>query len=91
MLGALVFGCIFPVKGAEADWRSVFMAVLFLAITLDMDLAILGVENLIILQAWSLHFSTLGPFWQLGDTLGDHMRSRKDTWESGTRFPMILG
>ena len=31
-----------------------------------------------------------GPFCQLGDTLGDHGSSRKDTWGSEARFLVIL-
>ena len=56
----------------------------FIAVTLDTNFAILSVQNLSfgrpvasILQPWE-------PFCQLGDTLGDHGSSRKDTW--GGRF-----
>ena len=59
--------------------------------TLDTNFAILGVRNL---SFGRLVASILSPWvqlCQLGDTLGDHGSSRKDTWESETRFLLISG
>ena len=71
-------------------WRSVFVAFFFLAVTLDMDTAILGTQNLAYGRPGP---STLAPsgHFEPGETLGDHGSSRKDMCGSGTRLLMILG
>ena len=62
-----------------------------------MDILILGAQNLSFGRPGTAyrHFGTLGPIWNLGDTLGDHGSSRKDTWGSEARFfrdfGLILG
>ena len=56
------------------------MAFLLIVVTLDMDIAILGVQNL---SFGRLGASTLAPwglFWPLEDTLGDLRSSREDMW-----------
>ena len=66
--------------------RLVFIAFSLVAVTLDTDIAILGVQDLhlagrpdaSILPPWEL-------FCQLGDTLGYQGSSRKDTWGSEGR------
>ena len=55
------------------------MALLFTAVTSDMDIAILGVQNLSFGRPSALSLAPWVPFLQLGDTLGDHGSSRKDT------------
>ena len=74
-------------------WRLAFIVFPVTAVTLDPNFVILGVPNLLfgmpvgsILPPWD-HFVS----FQLGDTLGDHGSSRKDTWESETRFLLISG
>ena len=56
------------------------MAFLFIAVTLDMNIVILGMQNLSFGRPGASTFAPSGPFWQLEDTLGDHGSSRKDTW-----------
>ena len=60
------------------------------AVTLDMDIVILGIPKLSfgrpgasILSSWEL-------LCQLGDALGDHVSGRNDTLGSGSRFLAIL-
>jgi len=65
-------------------WRLVFIAFSCTAVTLDKDIAILGVQNLSFGRPGTSILLPWGPFCQLGDTLGDHGSSRKDTWGSGT-------
>ena len=66
------------------------MAVSFIAITLDTDIAILVVRNLSFGRPGASIVPLWEPFSQPGDTLGDHWSSRKDTWGSGTRLLVTL-
>ena len=66
------------------------MRFLVIAVTLDMDIAILGVHYLSFDRPGASALALWGPFWQLGGTLVDHGSSRKDTCGSGARFLEIL-
>ena len=63
----------------------VFIAFSLIAVTLDMGIAMLGVQNLTFGRPGASIFPSWGPFCQLGDTLGEHGSSRKDTWGSEAR------
>ena len=65
------------------------MAFPLIVVTLDMDIAILGVQSLSIGRPGASILQPWGPFCQLGDTMGDHGSSRKDTWGPETRFLVI--
>ena len=67
------------------------MAFSLIAVTLDTDIASLGAQNLEFGKPGASILPPWGLFRQLGDTLGDHGSSRKDTWGSETRFLAILG
>ena len=91
LLILLVVG--FAVKCAEASW---LLAVGFYSFSIyschfGSEFYYFGCPKPIIWYAWWLHFTTLGPFHQLRDTVGDHGSSRKDKWESETRFLLISG
>ena len=83
----------FPVKCAEASWllEVGFYCFSSYSCHFGREFCYFGCPKPIIWYACWLHFTTLGPFCQLGDTLGDHGSSRKDTWESETRFLLISG
>ena len=49
-----------------------------------------GVQNLSVGRPSASTSAPWGPFCQLGDNLGDHGSSRKDTCGSGTRLFVIL-
>ena len=62
-----------------------------IAVTLDMDIVILGIQKLSFGRPGVPIFPAWEPFCQLGDALGDHGSSRNDTLGSGDRFLMISG
>ena len=51
-----------------------------IVVTLDMDIAILGVRNLSFGRPGASTLAPWGAFLQLGDTLEDNGSNRKDTW-----------
>ena len=61
----------FLVKCAEASflWRLVFMVFPCISVTLDTDIAILGVQNLSVGRLGASNVPPWGPLCQLGDTL----------------------
>ena len=96
LLSLLVFVCFeflgSPVKCAEAGWllEDIFMA-FFIAVSLDMDIVILGVQNVSFGRPGASTLASWEPFWQLGDTLGDQRSSKKDTWGSIITSFGVLG
>ena len=76
----------------EASWllEVGFYGFPFIAVTLDTNFVILGVQNLSFGRPGASILPPWGPSCQLEDTLGDHGSSRKDTWEPRTRFLVIL-
>ena len=67
-------------------WMLVCMVFPVVAVTLDADIAILGVQNLSIGRPRASILPSWGQFLQVGTPLGDHGSSRKDTWGPGIRF-----
>ena len=96
LLSLLVVGCFecfgFTVKCVDASWllEVGFYGFPFIAVTLDKNFVILGVQNLSFGRPGASISQPWGPFCQLEDTLGDHGSSRKDKWEPGTRFLLVL-
>ena len=88
VLSVLVF--LWEVQKQVWFWRLVFTAFSLIALTFDTDIAILGAQNLSFGRVRASFLPLWGPFCQLGDTLGDHGSSRKDTWGSKARFLVIL-
>ena len=68
-----------------------FMAFSFIAVTLDMDNAILGFHNQLFGRHGASTLAPWEPFWPLGDPLGDHRSSVKDTWGSRNHIFSDLG
>ena len=60
-------------------WRLVFTAFSLIALTFDTDIAILGAQNLSFGRVRASFLLFWGLLCQLGDILGDHGSSRKDT------------
>ena len=95
LLSLLVVGCFecfgFPVKCAETSWLlEVGFYCFSIAVSLETSFAISGMQNLSFGRAVASILPPWGTFCQLGDTLGDHGSSRKDTWGSEARFLVIL-
>ena len=67
------------------------MAFLLIAVTLDTDIAILGIQKLSFGRLGASSLPSSRPFCQLGDDLGDNGSSRNDTLGSGDRFLVISG
>ena len=83
----------FPVKCAETSWllEVGFYCLSSYSCHFGREFSYFGCPKPIIWYVCWLHFTTLEPFCQLGDTLGDHGSSRKHTWGSETRFSLISG
>ena len=61
-----------------------------IAVNSDMDIVILGIQSVSFGRLGASTLSPSEPFCRLGDTIGDHRSSKKDTWVSRTRFSVIL-
>ena len=70
----------FPVKCAEAG------CLVELRFILDMYIVILGVQNVSYGKPGASTLAPSEPFLLLGDTLGGHQSSRKDTWVPESHF-----
>ena len=70
-------------------WWLVFMAFSRIVVARNVDIVILGVQNLSFGRPGASTFPPWDPFFQLGDTLGDHGNSRNDTLGSRARLLMI--
>ena len=67
-------------------WGLVFMVFSFIAVTLDMDIVILGIQKLSFGRPGGSILPSWEPLCQLGDALGDHGSSRNDTLRSVHTF-----
>ena len=66
------------------------MAFLLIPVSLDTDIPIMSVQKISFGRPGASTFAPWGPFWPLGDTLGHHRRSRKDTQGSRITFSLML-
>ena len=92
----VVVGCFecfgFPVKCVEASWllELVFYCFSSYSCYFGHEFCYFGCPKPIIWRPVASILPPWGPFCHLGDTLGDHGSSRKDTWVSEARFLVIL-